>query len=109
GTPEERLARLAALPGTGLDLPQLRARVEVLRMNLAAHRGHRPKHYPGVAHYLEGRDGRAIGTADAWRRVVGDLRVHDLAGGHYELLTGPDARRVAAVLHANVTGEEVGS
>ncbi|WP_447007999.1 amino acid adenylation domain-containing protein [Saccharothrix isguenensis] len=104
GTPDERLTRLAALPGTGLDLAQLRARVQVLRANLAAHRGHRPKRYPGVAHYLEGRDGRAVGSAEAWRGVVDDLRVHDLAGGHHEVLTEPDVHRVAAVLQAVVTG-----
>ncbi|MFD8406063.1 amino acid adenylation domain-containing protein [Streptomyces anulatus] len=102
GTPDERLARLAALPGTGLDLRQLHARARVLAVHLAAHSAHRPNYYPGAATYLEGRDGRALDSAAGWRSVVADLRVHDLPGGHYELLTEPCAGRVAAVLDAAV-------
>jgi amino acid adenylation domain-containing protein len=104
GTPDEPRARLAELLDTGLDLVQIRARARVVQTNLAAHRDHRPRHYPGVAHYLEGRDGRAVGSAQAWRTVIGTLHVHDLDGGHYEVLTAPYVGEVASVL--NMTAAE---
>jgi len=107
GTPDERLRQLASLPETGLDLAQLRARARVLATNLAAHRGHRPKRYPGPAHYLEGRDGRVLGSARAWRTMVdGPFPVHDLEADHYELLRPPHVRQVAALVEAAVSEGE---
>ncbi|NNC00087.1 amino acid adenylation domain-containing protein, partial [Corallococcus exiguus] len=72
-------------------LAQLRALFNVFRANLFAHEKYAPKPYDGTALLLS-----ASGVAEAiprhrgWEPLVrGGLEVHDVAGGHHELMQDP--------------------
>ncbi|MFD9691655.1 amino acid adenylation domain-containing protein [Kitasatospora sp. NPDC059088] len=81
------------------------ARHRVFAANLRAHHAYRPRRHPGDVVYLESRDGRALGSAEAWRAVVaGGFRLHRLDTDHYGLVRQPHVRAVADVLGAAALG-----
>ncbi|MER7667436.1 amino acid adenylation domain-containing protein [Kitasatospora sp. NPDC096128] len=77
------------------------ARHRVFATNLRAHHAYRPRRHLGDVVYLESRDGRALGSAEAWRAVVaGSFRLHRFDTDHYGLVRQPHVRAVADVLGA---------
>ncbi|MEU4582859.1 amino acid adenylation domain-containing protein [Kitasatospora aureofaciens] len=82
------------------------ARHRVFAAHLHAHHAYRPRRHPGDAVYLESRDGRELGSAEAWRAVVsGDFRVHRFDTDHYGLVRQPHVRAVGAALGAAALGD----
>ncbi|MEV7601395.1 amino acid adenylation domain-containing protein [Kitasatospora sp. NPDC089797] len=101
---QDTLALTGAPPdGTGSEA--WAARHRVFAAHLRAHHAYRPRRLPGDVVYLESRDGRELGSAEAWRAVVdGDFRLHRLDTDHYGLVRQPHVRAVAEALGAAALG-----
>lgn len=104
---EDRLVdRVLTLAVTQGALPvdfgpaRLRRLIEMYPINLNAAISYDPPPYYGPVHLVRPAGDKTVGDSmDRWRaRCHGGLSVHDVAGSHLDLISGPHAKSVAAAL-----------
>jgi thioesterase domain-containing protein len=95
-----RYAGLASVAGDALE----RHQVIVRRVRMKAISDYQPKLYPGAMVLFRSEESRANLSYFGdewlgWRTLVGDrLTMHDLPGGHVEILQEPHVRKLAGKL-----------
>ncbi|MDJ0835201.1 MAG: amino acid adenylation domain-containing protein [Acidobacteriota bacterium] len=98
---QTKLIEAGLLP-PDLDGEYLDRYVKLFRANIDAAHGFRPKPYPGMVHLIratEKPESVKQAQAAAWRTLqANQLKVTDLAGNHYSLLTPPAVQKLAELL-----------
>jgi acetoacetyl-CoA synthetase len=61
-------------------------------------RAYRPGRYPGKLTFLRAGTGGNRDPLPVWRRLAGELEVHEVAGDHFTLVAEANAESLAAVL-----------
>jgi hypothetical protein len=99
-----RVPELAALLD-GLDEPRLRNKFEAFRAHVLMARGYRPESCGVVANVYRAKSGHPNRSRGWGALARGGLKVHDIAGDHYSIMTAPASDRLVAAINRDLGSE----